>query len=250
MKQKTKREYNWKCRKPHRGGQNNMNNILNHRVMKYLLVLVPGIILFLFGLAYFDLAAEIESSLLAEKETEKRRAIDLIAENIDTFIAADADWGVYDYESILSAGIAQIDARAFTYAALYDEALDNVSARTPSYSSSYEPLQDPAFRSTVQSNANGTYIMPFTPEGDATRDMHLYYRWIPSDDTLEGRYLAIVAISRYSVENTLPRGVWTLPAALCATVTIAVTGVVWLLCFLGDIYINRKGTKWRGSNGT
>ena len=218
--------------------------LLNTRLV-FSFVIVPAVIFALFGLAYQSLNVEIEKSLLREKFIEKQQSVDLIASQIDAYVAVDADWGVYNYEVILSAGLAQVDEQAFTYAALYDAHLDNISARTPSYSLAFEPLEDNAFADTVLTTERGEYVMPYTPDGDVTRDMHIYYRWIPTDSALDGRYLAIVAVSKFSIQNTLPRGIWTLPLALCLTTVVCDMAAVWLLCYLGEIYVSRKGEKWR-----
>ena len=219
--------------------------ILNSKA-RYLIVIVPFIVILLFALAYQDLRQETEAAILHEKFVEKQQSIDLIASQIDAYIEADDDWGIYNYELILSTGMAQVDAQAFTYAALYDEHFANISARTPSYASAFEPLEEPHFEAIVRTHDSGTYIMPYSPEGEDTRDMHIYYRWIPTDNKLTGRYLAMVAVSRYSVESILPMGVWILPVALCAITTAFITAAVWLLRYLGVIYVSRNGGKWRG----
>ena len=222
-------------------------NVLNSKA-RYLIVVVPFVIIFLFGLAYQDIRKETEEAILHEKFVEKQQSVELIAAQIDAYIETPAFQSGYGrYELILSSGLAQVDAQPFTYAALYDDQLDNVSARTPSYSSAYEPLEDEAFREVVLANVSGTYIMPYAPEGEDARDMHIYYRWIPTDPNPAGQYLAIVAVSKYSVESILPEGVWILPLTLCVATTIAITAAVWLLCYLGDIYVSRKGGKWRSN---
>ena len=217
-------------------------NILNSKT-RYLLVVIPFALILGFAVAYMRLSAQIDASLLHEKFAEKQQSIDLLAAQTDAYIDADA----IDYEHILAAGMAQIDAQAYTYAALYDAVLDNISARTPSYSSSFEPLEDDTFRDTVMHSESGSYIMPYKPPDDVVRDMHIYYRWIPSDSTSGNRYVAIVAVSQYSVESTLPVGVWVLPIVLCGATTLVITAAVWLLRYLGEIYVSRNGQKWRGN---
>jgi len=223
-----------------------MSNLLNTKA-RYLLVVVPFVVIFLFSLAYLNLRQETAAAILHEKFVEKQQSVDLLAAQVDAYIATPAyQSGFGRFELILSAGLAQVDAQPFTYAALYDGQMDNVSARTPSYSSAFEPLTDAAFQDAVRANDSGTYVLPYTPDGDETRDMHIYYRWIPTDSSFEGRYLAVVAVSRYSVESILPLGVWALPLALCAVTTALITAAVWLLRYLGEIYVSRKGGKWRG----
>ena len=206
------------------------------------IIAIPIAFVLLSGLAYQGLSREIEAALLHEKFVEKQQSVELMAAQIDAYTQTPAFQNGYGrFELILSAGLALVDAQPYTYAALYDEQLDNVSARTPSYSSGYEPLEDTAFKDTVTHSEDGTYVMPYTPEGGETRDMHIYYRWIPTDTTFTGRYLAIVAVSRYSIESIMPARVWTFPGTLLAVTFVLVTLSVWLLCYLGDIYEKRKG---------
>ena len=217
--------------------------------LRYLIVFIPFIFICLFALAYQNLKVEIEASLLREKFLEKQQSVDLLAGQIDAYIETPAFQSGYGrFELILSAGMAHVDAQPFTFAALYDEQLENVSARHPSYTSAFEPLNDSMFKDAVMSNEHGTYVMPFTPAGEETRDMHIYYRWIPSDVEMQGRYLAVIAVSRYSIESTMPDGVWYLPIAMCAVTTIFITAAVWLLCYLGEIYKSRSGNKHRGAS--
>ena len=220
--------------------------VLNSKV-RYLLVIVPILVITLFALAYQNLSVKIEESLLREKFVEKQQSVELLAAQIDAYVETPAYQNGYGrFELILSAGLAKVDAQAFTYAALYDEALDNVSARTPSYSSAFEPVLNTEFSSVVFDNESGTYIMVYAPEDGEPRDMHIYYRWIPTGTNHADRYLAIVAVSKYSIESTLPAAVWILPMVSCGVTTIFISIACWLLCYLGNIYVSRKGVKWRG----
>ena len=220
---------------------------LNHKLWRQLLVLVPMILLICCGTAYLKVNTEVQEALLEEKFSEKQQSVALLAAQIDAYVVSPAYKAGYgQYVPILSAGMAQIDAQPYTFAALYNTTLGNLSARTPSYSSSFEPLDDVAFAQTVRMNNEGTYLMLFAPEGEAEREMHVYFRWIPTDDTVPERYLTVVAVSKYSVENMLPASVWVLPGMVCLVMTLATTAAIYLLAYLGDIYVSRKRPKWRG----
>ena len=222
-------------------------HIFNTKYGKWL-ALIP--ILLTVGICiYFRLLIpNINSALLDEKFTEKQRAVDRIAEDVDEFIAADADWGVYNYERILSHSMASEDAQPFTFAALYNYELVNLSARHPSYTSAFEPLLYPAFRALATAEESGTFIMPFTPEGEPERNMHIYFRWVPTDPTLEHRYLLIVAISNYSVTNHV--AAWVSTGGLAVVVLTSILNVIMvaIITKAGTFYDKRKGGKWLGGD--
>jgi len=219
-------------------------SILNHRLGRYL-SLLPLLIMVLAIMYFSGLTTEINHTLLEEKKTEKHLTLDLIDEQIDLFIAKDADWNMYDYESILAGSIASLDAQPFVFAALYDENLQNVSARTPSYNSSFEPLENTAFHEEVLNNETGHAIINYTPTDSVPRDMHVYYRWVPTDASLSARYLTIVAVSEFSITNHTANWVGWGATALIVVVTILNIAMVALLSYLGHIYSLRDGTKHR-----
>ena len=189
------------------------------------LVLIGIAILALFGV----IKAEVDRMLLAEKVTEKQFQIDLITKQIDHFIEADADWisrNDYYVNTILT-GIEMLDASYMTYAALFDSSLQNLSARSPSYEGSpFEPTTFEEFVHATATSETGDLVLPFTPPGGDLRDMHLHYQWLPSDKALENRVLAVVAISHYSVNNSL--AVWIQVTAVAfVAVAIIVAIAVW-----------------------
>ena len=222
--------------------------VFNHPVWKYL-VIVPMLISIGFGILNGYVSREAKAKLLEEKFVEKIRAIDRIAGDID-FFADTVGWGALGLnEQILSRSMADEDAQPMTYAALFTETFENVSARSPSYSSAFEPLEDSAYCGFVRSNDSGVYLMPYTPADAPEREMHIYHRWVPSDNRLEGRYLLIVAISEYSITNNLASWVnasllsqtaYLFVTTICLTLLIVKAGV-----FLGKREKAQDGTIWR-----
>ena len=222
-------------------------SVLNHKYGRYLL-LIPIVIMAVASIYFSRVTAEIDKTLLAEKRLEKRLEIDLIADQIDAFIAVDNDWYTYSYEPIIANALASLDALPYTFAALYDGDLNSLSSRTPSYNPLFEPmLGDDAFIEQVMTNPRGEYVMQYVPEGDAARNMYIYYRWIPTDSSLSGRYLAVIAVSSYSVTNRIADWVSVGAIALIAVVTILNSVLVILLSYLGCIYGKRRGGKHRGA---
>ena len=214
------------------------------------LVLIP-ILLGLFAIWFqADRQIQASESILQEKFIDKRFDIDIICDQTDAFIRIDADWGEYDYQTILTHSIKLIDEQPYTYAGIFDSDLTDISIRHPSYSTSFEPLLDPGFLDATKSNQSGDYVMSFTPEGEPPRDMYLYYRWVPTDTSLDGRFLLVIAISSFSVANKLTSWIpWgTLPISL-----FLIVGGIWVAIRqirLGEIWKQRPEEgegKWRGT---
>jgi hypothetical protein len=146
--------------------------------------------------------SEIDRGILSEKYLEKQLDIDLLGSQIDRFVELDADWADYDYERVIAYNMERLDSIPLTFAASYNEQLANVSVRTPDVQGApFDPTVYPEFITAVRENEQGKLVLRFDPEIAATRDMYLYFRWVPTDVSLSNRYLTVVAISKYSVSN-------------------------------------------------
>ena len=211
-------------------------------------LVVAGIILIGFC-AYFYLAGgEIVDALLREKVLEKQLDVDLICEQIDKFIKLDEDWGKYDYIPILSHDIEHLDKVPGTFAALYNTELETLSAREPTYTTPFEPTEHPEFVEAVQSNRSGTVELWFEAEDVPGRAMYLYYRWVPTDESLSGQLLAVVAVSRYSVNTRIADWVMIGAAILILCTAVMLMATIIILVALGDVWVRRKGdSKWRAA---
>ena len=221
--------------------------ILNHKWGRYLL-LIPIIFAVAVCFYFANLTKEIDHALLEEKFLEKRLNVDIIAGQLDEYIAADADWGVYNYQRILSQGLAYLDAQPFTFAALYNERLENVSERTASYTDLFEPLGYHEFMAAVTENESGTAVLSYKPPEAEARDMHIYYRWMPTDAELKGRFLAVIAVSKYSVATTA--AAWVGWGAAIQTIVTTLLNIIMvaIIVRMGTLYGKRQGEKWRGDD--
>ena len=220
--------------------------IWNHKYFRYV-VLLPLVIMVIASVYFSRVTAEINEALMDEKRLEKQMEVDLICDQIDTFLSFDNDWGVYDYEAVIAHSLALLDSQAYTFAALYSNDLINVSDRTPSYISFFDPLDDVIFKDIVQSTDRGTHVLVYEPTDDVARDMYIYYRWIPTDESLGGRYLAVIAVSQFSITNNIESWVGMGAVVLIAVVTILNMVSVALLIYLGHIFEQRHGPKHRGA---
>ena len=218
---------------------------MSHKFGRYLLLL--PLLIAVVGMLYFSsVTREINQTLLEEKYLEKQLELDLIDNLVDQLIIRDEDWGIYDYQALLNDSIELLDAQPFTFAALYDEMLENLSHRTGSYTNLYDPFAGTTFKEEVLANESGNFIAPFKPDGEAERDMHIYFRWVPTNTELNNRYLTVVAISEYSVSNHAGDWIGWGAIWLLGTVTLLNVGMILAVVRLGHIYSQRRGDKWRG----
>ena len=171
----------------------------------------------------------IDSMLLSEKIIEKKLEFDLIAEQIRVSVDENNDWvSAHEYYmASLVSSVELIDRVKMTYAAVFDENLENISARNPSYEGSpFEPGIYEEFVKAVSENEQGDMILPFTPPGSEKRDMHLYFRWMPSDKELPNRLLSVVAISKYTINTRISTWIQTI-AVLLVIAALIVAISIW-----------------------
>ena len=171
----------------------------------------------------------IESMLLSEKLIEKHLEIDLIAEQTDISIKKYNNWETnYDnYAESILVSLELLDRVEMTYAAVFDESLQNLSARSPSYEGSpFQPDMYAEYSEAVLYNESGDIILPFSPPGSKERDMHLHYQWLPSNPKLPNRLLAVVAISRYTINTRV--ALWVQGMAVTIIVALFVAAaLIW-----------------------
>ena len=193
---------------------------------KIIILIIVSILIF----AVFQFVREgIDRMLLAEKLIEKRLEIALIAEQTDLSIKKDNDWeqAHEHYTDNIMVSMELLDRVDMTYAAVFSENLQNLSARSPSYEGSpFEPNVYPEYVKAVMENESGDLVVPFTPPGSQKRDMYLHYQWMPSDQSLPNRVLAVIAISKYTV-NTRISTLVQLTAVLLIITTLVIAIFIW-----------------------
>ena len=193
------------------------------------LVLVLIVVVATILVVFYIISNGINNMLLSEKTIEKQLELNLIREQIDLSIRKYDDWeSSYDhYVDTIVTSVELLDRVDMTYAAVFDEDLRNVSVRSPSYEGSpFEPGVFPEYVAAVHSNESGNIVLPFTPPGSEERDMHLRYQWIPSNPELPHRVLAVVAISRFTINTRVATWVQ-ITAVLLAAVSLLAAILLW-----------------------
>jgi len=142
--------------------------------------------------------------LIQEKIIDRRFEVDLIADKIDDMVDVKDDWYTYNYIELLTSIVERIDATGGTYAEIMDADFNTVSARHPLRGVTFKPLAHPEVVDAIQGNERGALTVRFEDGVHPLQphDIHLYYRWVPTDTTLTHRLLVIIGVSRYSIDTT------------------------------------------------
>ena len=217
-------------------------SFLNHKVLRYL-VLIP----LLFQLAnamYSQRAAHLAAeAMLREKYVDAVEKVDMLAAAVDATPAR--TW--YEHEMNIIGAVTYLDALYQIYGAVYvlaDGDLLLITERNFE-TSIFEPLDYPEFVDAVNANDSGGIIIGYTPEGQAYRELHLYYRWMPLYSSGGERYLVITGVSEHSVvsRTMLLASSWQVVNAILSVLLTA--WLVYMIARLGYIYERRRGSKYR-----
>jgi hypothetical protein len=65
----------------------------------------------------------------------------------------------------------------------------------------FDPLMSDEFREMVQTSDRGFIQIPFQPDGYQERTFLLYFRRVPTNRTLDGKFLSVVGISTFSIDT-------------------------------------------------
>ena len=168
------------------------------------IVIVFLIIAISFTLFFAAVQRDTKHAMLEEKAMERQTNLDIICSQIDKFIELDNDWQTYDYEPIIAHSMECLDNLEMTFAAVYNGRMQEISNRAPSYRNvPFEPLSHKEFIEAIYKAESGMIDLWFeNKEGGVTgRTMKTAWRWIPTDTSIENRYLTVVAVSEYSIKN-------------------------------------------------
>ncbi|GHU76194.1 hypothetical protein AGMMS49992_21420 [Clostridia bacterium] len=222
--------------------------MIRQKTLRYLFLL-PIVTMIAFCAVFGSLLQASDKAILAEKRMEKKLSLDLVCEQIDIFVDLDQDWqpSYQFYEDSLSLSMDILDSMDMTFAALYNEDLIYIPSFTVRQKTPlFQPELYPEFINAVHHNERGEIMLINEVDSIAARDVYVYYRWVPTDKTLEGRFLTVVAISSRSVRSRVSNGLVAWIIGLILITTALNFALVAMLCKLGDVYENRaSGDKWR-----
>jgi hypothetical protein len=195
------------------------------------ILLSPIIIMIVFCLYFIFLEDQIEESLLNEKFKEKQQVIDMIAYTTNHFITEDNDW-VSDrsyYMRSLQLMTESLDSNYMTFAAVYNEDLSLVSTHLQNDDLPFDPLNYKEFKYSVLNNEAGDVIIDIKGSSEGARKMYLYYKWIPTNPDLSGRFLVAIGISELSIITKIHG--WVIGGAMALIfITTLLNGImIWII---------------------
>ena len=203
------------------------------------LFIIPIVLLICISMFFSDVYQIRQRELINEKMAEKRTDVKLITELVDRYVAADNDWGVYDYAADIIPLTEYLDKMTGVFAALYDSHYNLLSERFLSDSRnengdlSFNPTQFSDFLIMAAYNNEGMVTLPYE-RSSGTVPIDIYFEWIPSDPSYDNRLLICVGI--------LPESIETEPDAMLAVGMVAIVVVTFVLnmFFVAMIARSRK----------
>lgn len=169
------------------------------KLVRYI-YLLPIVTTIIFGLMFFNMIEIGENALFENTKIERYANVDIVADQLDMLILLEEDWEAeYNrYEETLLFTGEVLDAQPYTFAATYNSELELVSARYDSDDGDYpiviRYMQN--FVEEVKNNERGEMVLQIHDEG--IEELYIHYRWVPTDNTLEGRFLLVVGVWKSS----------------------------------------------------
>ena len=161
-------------------------------------------VLVLIGLSYYNLYSVrvIKSAQLEEKYVEIKNIIDTVAAAINA--DPGTDWTYHERNVI--AHTESIDRLDQVYAAAYKyDGVTPVLITAREYETSpLDPFDFPESDVMFTGEESGRFLIRYKPAYQSARDMHLYYRWMPSYSAPYEKYLVIGGVTEYSIQTQIP----------------------------------------------
>ena len=214
--------------------------------MKYFL-LVPIIWLLAESMFYRNDIKTIDETLLEEKFVEIKNATDVLAAAVEDTPKMEE----VDRERIVISATEYMD----NLYQIYGEALKLVDGElvTITYrnfeTSVFDPRDYPEFIEDILNNDSGETVIGYTPDNQDFRELHIYFRWMPTFSEKNERYLVLAGVSRYSVVNSIPLRISTRRWISMGVTFVFDATLIMVLGILGHVYSSRKGEdKYRDSS--
>ena len=165
-------------------------------------LLFPALYVLLYVLYMLYSSGNTQAVLLREKAVEIQHSIDMLAAGVDGaqgLSRHERERLVCDQVEHLD-GLYQVYAGAF---ARFDGAYGLITERVYE-TSPFEPFDFAQFVEAVTLNDYGFMMIHYAPEDQGARDLHVYYRWMPSHAPREERLLVVGGVSKYSIVSQAP----------------------------------------------
>ena len=214
-----------------------MSSLIRYLTTCVLLIMVG------FSIFFHDALKERKAAVLQENVAGRRLLLDLVADSAEERVRLGLGWE----EALLIHDVSTIDQAKGTYAELFDFRLNSLSPRSPSFVGNPFRIENhPGAVSQIMMQDRGDTIVPFAKDANSKpHDLHLYWRWIPSSDGLDRKYVIIIGVSEYSLESGTDDKVSSGVVALLVFGWVLAIAYSVLGNIMGHWWFVRKGDKYR-----
>ncbi|MCL2743640.1 MAG: hypothetical protein FWE67_07300 [Planctomycetaceae bacterium] len=198
-------------------------------IRRYVLLIATAVLVLL--AFYFQTAKDdMYRMLLQEKFASIRYDADFACSTFDYLVQRDNKWDVQKYQDTLIFLASKIDATSKCYGELFDEQFNSISKRSPVFpNKTFDPKEYPDLMFLMQSENTGDYTVMFDPQVVPAHELHLHWRWIPTDKEIENRLLLIVGCTKYSVNTKITDKFINSTVALFLISSVFVIGSIMML---------------------
>ena len=158
---------------------------------------------------YFNhVFAKQEESLITNKALEKRQDIGLLAGLVDKLVEMDHETGGYHgFEEILIFAVQYTETEFHsTFAQVYDENMIPLIEQSPGVGGGkkhdprdYQEFLDAVEKAKEDGTLAGDLVYTYDTPQAGSREVHMTFRWMPTDTTHSSQYLVAIGISKYTI---------------------------------------------------
>ena len=204
---------------------------------------------------YFQIVlASSEQRAVWQQAWEKKQDVDLLCGIVEKLLEMDRVYNMdYRYDEVLQYAVSYIESNyTSTYAQLFNESLEALTPLSPGVGGGkkHNPLDYPEFVEAVATSESGSLTYWYGTSQAGGREVHMTFRWVPTDAAHSSRYLIAVGISKYTIQESMNPWMAYGTVALILSTSVFIIGVTVLSCRLGYYYDTRREDihdgKWRG----
>ena len=200
---------------------------------KYVFFFLIPLMMLIFDLVFFWYAISYARNvILEEKNHEITHGINMI----DATVKTNKDLDHQTLENLIISNIEFIDNIPEVYGAAYrfDTERTLITNRHFEFSD-INPFEFEVFEKVIESGGSGRIPIEYTPEGQRSRVLHIYFRWTTIGDV---NYLLLGGLSQYSIQNELD--FWTTRSGHWRSIWITLIWNMWAITILVNSLRKRK----------
>ena len=173
-------------------------------------VLTSAIIVLVAFTLYFQYTIQhFNDALLQEKIASCQNDLDCFCDTIDFLVQRDDNWDTHNYEHTLAYAASRMDDFGGVYAELFDQSFNGLSERVRFFQSNpFDPRKYPDLMERFKTEDSGSYIAAYSSDETPTHNLHVLWRWVPTNSEHDNRLLFVVGVSDYEFFSSLRFSSW------------------------------------------